>query len=287
MNRFAARLADKLFIALDSLERDALRGDHAELGITGAQALRDVLGLVVRRQIQLWKNWRPWLILTVAVMPLGVLLSLASQRVASSSSVPLFIYVSNWTPVFLESPGSRRDMLGHAVAVGNQYLVLACWSWAVGFLLGSLSRRTIPVNGILLCLVVPVLSLLPSRIGAGHLGATYALLMQGSLVLFPSIWGMRQGGRSATAPRSFRNLLWALASVTIAVLALRNWGVALCAWGSLQSCQEWAVQTGYGTRVSIPLLKHFPTLPLTLVGPLGFWMATAVRRYARSRSATA
>ena len=281
MNTCAAWLADKLSLALEPHERDALRGDHAELGVTGAQGLRDVLGLVSRRQLQLWTDWRPWLTLLVLVLPLGLLLSLASQRIASSSSVPLFIYVSNWTPIFLESPGSRSDMLGYAVAIGNQYLVLACWSWAVGFLLALLSRRTIPVNGILLCLAVWSVSLLKSRLGGGALGPTYPLLLQGLFFLFPSIWGMSQGSRSATAPRSLRTLLMVPASVTIAELVLRNWGVTLCAWGSLQSCQEWAMQTGYGTRVSVPLLKHLPTLPLTLVGPLGYLLAASIWRRKR------
>lgn len=286
MNRFASWLAHQFSLVLEPHERDALRGDHAELGVTGVHALKDVVGLVIRRQLQLWNDWRPWLTLLVLVLPLGLLLSLASQRIASSSSVPLFIYVSNWTPIFLESPGSRSDMLGYAVAIGNQYLVLACWSWAVGFLLGLLSRRTIPVNGILLCLAVWSVSLLQSRLGGGALGATYPLILRGLLVLFPSIWGMRQGSRSATAAQPLRSFLMVLVSVTIAELALRNWGVALCAWGSLQSCQEWAIQTGYATRVGVPLVKQLPTLPLTLVGPVGYLLVVSIRRY-RGRRAEA
>ena len=41
------------------------------------------------------------------------------------------------------------------------------------------------------------------------------------------------------------------------------------------------MQTGYGTRVSLPLLKHLPTLPLTLVGPLGYLLATSIYRRKR------
>src|SRR5205823_12219606 len=43
-------------------ERVAVRGDFAESGETGGQALHDVLGLVVRRQAALWQGWRPWLV---------------------------------------------------------------------------------------------------------------------------------------------------------------------------------------------------------------------------------
>jgi hypothetical protein len=46
---------------LDSDERLAVRGDLEESGETGLQAVWDVLGLVVRRQAALWKDWRPWL----------------------------------------------------------------------------------------------------------------------------------------------------------------------------------------------------------------------------------
>ena len=51
MNRLALWLAAKLSHALETHERDALQGDHAELSVSGAQALRDVLGLIIRRQL--------------------------------------------------------------------------------------------------------------------------------------------------------------------------------------------------------------------------------------------
>lgn len=275
MNRLGLWLAEKLALALDSQERDALQGDHAELGVTGALAVRDVLSLVIRRQLQFWKDWRPWLALFAVIIPLGVLISLASNYVAVSSSVPLFIYVSNWTPVFLESPGSRSDMLRYAVAVGNQYLVLICWSWAVGFLLGSLSRRTIPSNGLLFCLATCFVSLL---LGGGYLGAVYPQLLLGVLVLLPSIWGMSQSTRLASAPRFLRNLSLAFAFVTVAVMALRNWGLGLCAWGTLQSCQAWVLQTGYASLFGVLPVQQLPTLPLTLVGPFGYIVARILWR---------
>jgi len=69
---------------LEPDEREAVRGDLTESGARGGQALRDVLGLVVRRQAALWSDWRPW---------------------------------------------------------------LTGWSWTSGFVLGSLSRRTLWVYG--------------------------------------------------------------------------------------------------------------------------------------------
>ncbi|MDA0206429.1 MAG: hypothetical protein O3A53_06795 [Acidobacteria bacterium] len=285
MNRLARLLVDKLSLALEPHERDAVRGDQTESGATAWQALREILGLVIRRQLQLWKDWRPWLVLGALVLPLGTLLSLTSRRVAASSSVTLWMYLGNWTPIFLESPGSRSDLLRYAVTIGNQYLVLACWSWAVGLLLGPLSRRTIPVNGILFSIAVWFASLLGTRYmsSSGPLGALFPLRSQALLVLLPAIWGMRQGRRLANAPASLRNLVFAFALVTVAVFATRNWGWVLCAWGSLQSCGEWAVQMGTATRAGVPLVKQLPILPLTLIGPVGYLLAMSVWRYMRRR----
>jgi hypothetical protein len=89
---------------------------------------------------------------------------------------------------------------------------------------------------------------------------------------------MLQGRRSAASSRSLRALLLVLASVTIAVLALRNWGLVLCAWGSMQSCQAWALQTGYASLFGVLPVRQLPTLPLTLVGPLGYLLATSIWR---------
>jgi hypothetical protein len=56
-------LADMVSRLLEPDECDAVRGDLAESGATGGEALRDLLGLVVRRQAALWMDWRPWLAL--------------------------------------------------------------------------------------------------------------------------------------------------------------------------------------------------------------------------------
>ncbi len=70
---------------LEPDEREAVRGDFAESGETSGQALRNVLGLVLRRQAALWKDWRPWLALVGLVAPLGVLLSLVARREAGTA----------------------------------------------------------------------------------------------------------------------------------------------------------------------------------------------------------
>lgn len=69
MTRICWWLVDVVSQLLEPNERDAVRGDLAESGETGGQALRGLLGLVVRRQAALWKDWRPWLALAGLVGP--------------------------------------------------------------------------------------------------------------------------------------------------------------------------------------------------------------------------
>lgn len=53
-------LAERVSSMLDPSDREALCGDLAESGVTGFEALRDVLSLVIRRQIAVLGNFRPW-----------------------------------------------------------------------------------------------------------------------------------------------------------------------------------------------------------------------------------
>jgi len=63
MTRICWRLVDVVSRLLEPDERDAVRGDFAESGVTGGKALFDLIGLATRRQAARWKDWRPWLAL--------------------------------------------------------------------------------------------------------------------------------------------------------------------------------------------------------------------------------
>src|SRR5260370_23090728 len=95
MNRIFWGLVDISSRMLNPEEREVVRGDLAESGEKGSRALRDVLGLVVRRQAALWTDWRPWLTLVRLVVPLGVLLSIASKSTADGSAVYIWMYADN------------------------------------------------------------------------------------------------------------------------------------------------------------------------------------------------
>ena len=75
MTRVCWRLVDILSRMLEVEERQAVRGDLAESGESIGRALRDALGLIVRRQIGLWTEWQPWLALLGVACLAGVPLS--------------------------------------------------------------------------------------------------------------------------------------------------------------------------------------------------------------------
>ena len=65
---------DRATALLPAEDRDAVRGDLTELNVSDARALGEMIGLLARRQIRLWTEWRPWLAVAGLVSPLGMLL---------------------------------------------------------------------------------------------------------------------------------------------------------------------------------------------------------------------
>jgi hypothetical protein len=97
MSRIQSAVVDTLLRMLDPIERDVVDGDLRELRVPETRAIREVLGLVVRRQIAAWFDWRPWIMVTLVVLPLGMVLSLASRNWAYASAISAWFYVDNWT----------------------------------------------------------------------------------------------------------------------------------------------------------------------------------------------
>jgi hypothetical protein len=291
MTRICWWLVDKFSRLLEPAERDAVHGDIAESGETGRRALFDVLGLVIRRQTVWWKGWRPWLALITLVVPVGMLLSLISRRMADGSAIYIWLYVNNWTLDYLTNVGVRHDLFRDSAEIAVGYLAVLCWSWTGGFLVGSLSRRTIAVNGPLFCLVLLLGALfgapeflrywllLPRPLGHTTVGPTAAvfldpfyrvifpLMVQTVLVALPSLWGIRHGLQLARLPRPLRAILWG--SVTAAVIGMAT-----------QNLVWWQVRTW---NISPPFLPRLPPLLLlAVVGPVGYIVAIGCwRRWRR------
>ena len=294
MTAAAGWLADRVSRLLDPDERDAVRGDFAELGITSAQAVVEVLGLLMRRQAALWTEWGPWLALVGVVIPLGALLGQLSWSWADGSAIYTFLYVNNWTWAYVESPGARRDLLDVGTRVCLNDLALIGWSWTTGFALGSLSRRTLWVTATLFCLVVFVVFGFSSGTTARanpfnaavfslpFYRVRYPWLVLTGLVLLPAMWGMRRSRRSASLPLiptlvgfAVIALLTVSAARTLELFAIGHWHLT-----RLDPSPDGFAEHGGWFRP----LRLLPLLPLW---PVAFIVASACWRRLRGQPASA
>jgi hypothetical protein len=249
MSRIFWRFVNILSRALEPDERDAVRGDLMESGATGGQALLDMMGLVVRRQGALWKDWHPWLALTGVV---GIGATLLSELAFQFDGEILMQVRTYW----------RHGVhYGTGLSVGEDAVYLIClflavfsWSWASGFVLGSLSGRATWLTGVLFCVVV----MLPGMV---HLALSLTALM--APFLLAAIWGTKQGYRMRAL--QFRQALLLAASVAV-LTALLTW---TSGWYETVR-QVWSE----GTWQPIPWPRRL--LPLaTLSWPAAYMLATA------------
>ena len=187
---------------LESNEREAVCGDLVECGEGAWRSLVDVLGLVIRRQSQLWKSWRPWVAGFGLVVP------------SSFSLMGLSFLVSE---VYLQLTHRLQSGILTDASLFQlifSFLLLVGWSWTGGFVVASISRRTLWISALLYCF--PCLFCLqefhvPSM-------SKFCLL----LFLAPTALGIRRGLRMVRM-----NINAALSvAVAITLLALPGWSRA-------------------------------------------------------------
>jgi hypothetical protein len=187
---------------LERDEREAVLGDLAESSESAWHGLLDVFGLVLRREAGVWKTPRPWLAGFGVALPISFLLMGVSLSVSCTYQRLIHHKVYDcWWPTGHE---------GFSLLVCH-ILLLITWSWAGGYVVGVVSRRTLWVSA--------ALSLLPSVICLG--GFRLEALSRLSLFLFllPAILGVRQGMRNARISLRSASLL----ALTITVLMISAW----------------------------------------------------------------
>lgn len=143
-------LLNCLLGTLDKDEREAVSGDLLEAHESLKASLFQVFGLVVRRQLNYWAGWQPWLVFIAVGVPLAVVLSQTAREFAGWASVYSWILVNNTDATLLTNPGFWHGALECIWAVGKFALVLFCCSWACGRLIAQLSRNNRLSMGILL-----------------------------------------------------------------------------------------------------------------------------------------
>jgi hypothetical protein len=204
---------------LECDEREAVLGDLAEARESVWRGVLDVFGLVIRRQAVLWKDWRPWLAAFGVALPSSLLLMGVSLSVSYT-----YQRLSGFKIFDSCAPTGQEGFL----LLMCHVLLLIVWSWTGGFIVGSLSRRTLWVSAVL-CLSPCLFCLTRFR---------EAPLSRLCLVLFllPAVLGVRHGLRiTRIKPGSALVLAVALTVLMISAWSNRalwplNWVLIWPAW---------------------------------------------------------
>ncbi|HEX4487668.1 MAG TPA: hypothetical protein VH088_15450 [Terriglobales bacterium] len=224
------RLVEVLLSLLDNPERAIVRGDLAECSSPANQAMRDVLGLVLRRRLG---SWTSWLKFAFVVLPISTLLSVFSRQTADLSSIYLWMYANNWHWADTHTLGFWQVLGETAFTVSLSLLALGCLAWSGGFIVGCLSE-TARKNGrpILLGLGFGLLLALPLHhdlhwtndvvFANTFYREIFPLLVQAGCVVFPLLSGLRRGRESATRGHASRLVLLAIAIVALFSTVVNN-----------------------------------------------------------------
>jgi len=132
---------------LDHDERESVLGDMVEAGESAWHGLLDVLGLVVRRQVGLWKSWRPWLAAFGLALPCSFLLMGTSVSISWTYQ---HLLDQHLLAAKFSHANELTSSLGLLPLTCHVLLLIGC-SWTSGFVVGSLSRRTLWVSIVATC----------------------------------------------------------------------------------------------------------------------------------------
>lgn len=218
MTNLGWRVVEVLALQLDPAECEVVLGDLIETRVTALCGIREILGLALRRQVQLWRSWRPWLAAPGLAFPCS--LSLIGFSFAISMELRNLLLDARLS----HSPAGAVE----AVSLLCQIFVLLICSWTAGFTVESLSRRTFVVSEI--CCLLPCLSCL---IQFHDESLPHLCLF---LFLLPAIAGTRFSRRGGAISQHWAITLALAATTSMAVLSLSrnfrvlNWELVGPAW---------------------------------------------------------
>jgi len=236
MTRLTLWLTTTLASLLEPHDRDAVVGDLLDSGENFFQGLRGVIGLIMRRQLGLWKQWYPWAALIGIVAIAGTSLSqfvYGIEKFYSMTTVgAYFASVEHFNGKDWTTLPMAHDIVFFVCFAA----VIIIWSWVSGFALSALSGRTAWLMGPLLYLTVINFARIASASvrlhGKGAPPVPIFLLdrlepftiVQTLLFFVPVMIGMRSGLR-----RKFLTVRWTLAisaltfCFTIVLIGMSAW----------------------------------------------------------------
>ena len=249
MNRLLSYATLMLSRLLDLKEREVALGDIAELGYVGGQACTNMLGLVLRRQMQPREQSRPWFRLIIMIIPIASLLASFCNQLGCK----LFPILVMWSRHHVAYATGLR-LSAEAFGLSLDVAALLLWSWTFGFAVGALARRTVYVPTIVFCLICVALD--------WRLGPTYIVLLWTTawfwlllvimclLVLAPAYHGLYHGAASSKIGR--KSAVFLTAGIAVAgILAMWTRG-----WDSLVM-ENWS--QGGGPLTVLQLVRNGAT----------------------------
>ena len=184
---------------LSPMEREVVLGDLAETGSSVWRGLCDVLSLAARRQLDLWKDWRPW------AASIGL-------------ALPASLFLMGWS---VAASGSVASLLREPTQLGavwlslSRLLLVTCWAWMAGFVVGSVSRGTLWASALACCgPCLHCLSLWP-----GHGLSVLRLLV----FLLPGMYGVWRGRRQLRLGLSSAVFLAAAGALAFLISGKGGW----------------------------------------------------------------
>jgi len=201
MTSVAWPLVERVSRLLKPDEREAVLGDLLEAAVSAWQALLELFGLILRRQAFLWKNAQPWFAGFSVALPCTYLLMHVSVSVTATYERLFHHRVSTCWPT-----GNEGFLL-----LFFHFFLLMAWSWAGGYVVGSVSRRTLWVS-IALSALAGAFCLATFRFEPLSRFCTF-------LFLLPAILGVRHGFRNARVSLAAASIL----AVTVTLLMIFAW----------------------------------------------------------------
>jgi hypothetical protein len=200
MNTSAWPLVELSTRLLDPQEREVVLGDLEETQETTWRGLLDVFGLILRRQVGLWRDLRPWVAGFIVALPSSYLLMIASFSVSCTYQrlVNHRVFIGLWPTGHEGFP-----------LLFCHVLLLISWSWTAGCVVGSVSRRTLWAS--------VVLATAPALLFLCASASWFSLYLFLPTAIF-GVWRGWQGSRI-----SFR---------TASVLALTMTALMISAWSN-------------------------------------------------------
>jgi hypothetical protein len=199
MNQVRWRCLEAAAVLLAPVEREVVLGDLAETERSLWRGLGDVLSLAARRQLALWKGWRPWAASIGLALPAS--LFLMGWSVAASGAVASFL-------------GEPAQLRALGLSLSRLFLV-TCWAWMAGFVVGSVSRGTLWASALACCgPCLHCLSLWP-----GH-GLSFLRLL---VFLLPGLCGVWRGRQDLRLGLSLAIFLAAAGALAFLISGKGGW----------------------------------------------------------------